>query len=288
MNKDKKRRLISTIVTATVHLVLLLVLMFVTLTLAEPADEEYGVPVLLGNVDDAAGVDLNGLPEETQEANLPDEADLNDETNEMPEAEEVDEPTPPPTPQMTQQHEPSIAAEEAAKKREEEMRKKAAEEAAAKKAAEEARRKAEEEARRKAEEEAARRAAINSRVSGKFGKTGNDTGNTQGEGNQGSPDGNSNTGQVSGVGGVGNAQVGTRKALHLEKPEYSDPTSAGTIVVSIIVNAAGIVESANIASGTTTTSRTLRSSAIAAARESTFTSGSANESGTITYIFKQR
>ena len=81
--------------------------------------------------------------------------------------------------------------------------------------------------------------------------------------------------------------VGSRRVIHLEEPEYNDPTSEGTVVVAITVNAAGRVIAASIKSATTT-SATLRNAATAAARRSSFTSGADNEQGTITYRFKQR
>ena len=308
MSKDKKRRVISTLTTIAVHLLLLIILMLVTLKVAKPDSLDDGVPVLLGNVDDAAGPDLNSLPAEQEDAALPDpeaEPEAVDEVPETPQPEDVKpqpaKPTPPPTPQMTQSQEKSIAAEEARKKREEEAarkkaaedaaRKAAAEEAARKRAAEEAARKkaAEEEARRQAAEEAARKAAVNSKVSGAFGKGGNQgsSGNTAGEGNQGSPTGNSTTGAATGTGGVGTAIVGSRKVLFLAEPAYTDPTSEGQVVVAITVNATGKVISASIKSATTT-SPALRNSAIEAARKSSFTSGANNEQGTITYRFKQK
>jgi hypothetical protein len=59
--------------------------------------------------------------------------------------------------------------------------------------------------------------------------------------------------------------------------------------VSITVDSNGKVRRANVISGTTTTSTALRNSARDAALKSTFSAGSNNaESGTITYIFKQR
>ena len=70
MNKDKKRRIISTVTTVAVHLLLLIVLMLVTLKIAKPDMLEDGVPVLLGNVEDAAGEDFESLPAEEEEADV--------------------------------------------------------------------------------------------------------------------------------------------------------------------------------------------------------------------------
>ena len=126
-------------------------------------------------------------------------------------------------------------------------------------------------------------------MQGAFGRGGNQgsSGNTTGNGNQGSPTGNGTTGALKGVGGIGTAQVGTRSPIHLEAPSYDDPTSEGTVVVAITVNAAGRVIAASIKSATTT-SAALRNAATTAARKSSFTAGADNEQGTITYKFKQR
>ena len=189
------------------------------------------------------------------------------------------------------------AEAEAKRKAEAEALRKAEE--AKRKAAEEAKRKAEEEAKaKKAAEEKARadaaKAAASSKMSGAFGNNGNpgSSGNTSGTGSQGSRTGNSNVGGTKGTGGTGTASsavVGNRTPTYLAKPSYSDQTSEGTVVVSITVDSNGKVRRANVISGTTTTSTALRNSARDAALKSTFSAGSNNaESGTITYIFKQR
>ena len=131
-------------------------------------------------------------------------------------------------------------------------------------------------------------------MSGAFGNNGNagSSGNTSGTGSQGSRTGNSNVGGTTGTGGTGTASssavVGNRTVRYLAKPSYSDQTSEGTVVVSITVDSSGKVVRANVQRATTT-STALRNSALDAARKSTFSAGSNNaESGTITYIFKQR
>ena len=118
MSKDKKRRFISTITTVAVHLLLLIILMLVTLKVAQPDTLEDGVPVLLGNVEDAAGPNLDGLPAEEEEADMP-EAEPEEVVEEPEPSQPTDitpEPSTPPTPQITQEKERSIAAEEAKKK----------------------------------------------------------------------------------------------------------------------------------------------------------------------------
>lgn len=294
---DKKRRFTSAVVTVILHLAVLILMMFITLKISADRELEDGVPVLLGNVEDAAGEDLGGIPDDAAEETDAAEEESVDETSveDVPEPKETVKPAQSSsTSQITQENERSIAAErakaEAAEKarREAEAKRKAELEAKAKaEAAEKARREAE--AKRKAEAEAKAKANVNSRVSGAFGKNGNNSGNTQGSGNQGSPTGNSNTGNVNGVGGTGNASanVGSRTVKVLAKPNYSDRTSEGTVIVSITVNAQGRVIQAAIKSSTTTSPR-LQQSALSAARNSTFSIGESNENGTITYVFKQK
>lgn len=283
--KNKKDKIKAGAATVLVHLLLALLLAFLTLSVAEPdKQDEDGVPVLLGQVEDAAGEDLSGLPasdEDVPEMEESAEEPVEETTPEMPipEPAPVPEPKPKAEPLITQDTERSIAAQ------------RAAEEAARKKAAEEsARRAAEEAARKKAAEEAAKRAAANNRVAGAFGSAGNkgSSGNSTGNGNQGSPDGNSNAGQVNGVGGLGtgpSAKVNNRTAVYLAKPQYADPNSEGTVLVSIQVSATGAVIKASVTSSTTS-SAALKNAAVAAAKQSKFSEGESIENGTITYRFK--
>lgn len=300
--KNKKDKIKAGAATVLVHLLLALLLAFLTLSVVEPdKQDEDGVPVLLGQVEDAAGEDLSGLPasdEDVPEMEESAEEPVEETTPEMPipEPAPVPEPKPEAEPLITQDTERSIAAQRAAeeaarKKAAEEAARRAAEEAARKKAAEEAaRRAAEEAARKKAAEEAAKRAAANNRVAGAFGSAGNkgSSGNSTGNGNQGSPDGNSNAGQVNGVGGLGtgpSAKVNNRTVVYLAKPQYADPNSEGTVLVSIQVSATGAVIKASVTSSTTS-SAALKNAAVAAAKQSKFSEGESIENGTITYRFK--
>ena len=286
-DNNKKDKLKAAAVTVVVHVVLVALLALLTLHVSEPEKDELedGIPVMLGNVPDAG---------DNQEGNnmTPPAADESSEQEQVPTEESVPEATPQKSaskPLITQDNEPSVNLEE--KKRQEEERKR---QEAEKRRKEEAERKKKEEARKRAEDEkrriAAAAAAANKKVSGAFGKTGGTgRGETSGKGVQGVSTGNSNAGAKSGVGGAGvNAVVGSRTPKYLQVPEYKDPTSEGTVVVSIVVNAKGVVTSATIKSSTTTSS-VLRNAAVAAARRSTFSTSSNNsESGTITYRFKLR
>ncbi|MDO4738718.1 MAG: energy transducer TonB [Bacteroidales bacterium] len=285
--KNKKDKIKAGAATVLVHLLLALLLAFLTLSVAEPdKQDEDGVPVLLGQVEDAAGEDLSGLPasdEDVPEMEESAEEPVEETTPEMPipEPAPVPEPKPEAEPLITQDTERSIAAQRAA---EEAVRKKAAEEAA--------RRAAEEAARKKAAEEAAKRAAANNRVAGAFGSAGNkgSSGNSTGNGNQGSPDGNSNAGTASGKGGSGvTANVGNREPSFLPEPDKSAVTSEteGTIVVGITVTPEGYVINPWIKSSTTA-SPELKKAAIEAAKKSRFKVGSTTDKGTTTYKFKAK
>ena len=304
---NKKDKLIALVAAIVFHALLLLLLAFLTIHKAKiDKEREDGVPVLLGQVEDAAGEDMGGLPVDAGEA----EEDVDGAGEHEPEVESVPvAPAPHKSqpkieehkpakredvaqpkkksdakPVITQDKEKSVTAEDAARRKaaEDAARKKAAEDAARKKAAEDA-------ARKKAAEEAAK-AAANNRVAGAFGSGGNkgDSGNTSGKGNQGSATGDSNVGSSTGHGGLGTgttARVGNRTVVYLTKPAYADSQSEGTVIVAIRVDAAGKVISASVTRSTTSSSA-LKSAAVAAAKQSKFSEGNAVESGTITYRFK--
>ena len=73
----------------------------------------------------------------------------------------------------------------------------------------------------------------------------------------------------------------------LPRPEYN-VQDEGRVVVTIIVNPAGQVVSADIHRRTNTVNATLRKAALDAARKARFNAvnGVNNQSGTITYYFK--
>ena len=313
---NKKDKLIALVAAIVFHALLLLLLAFLTIHKAKiDKEREDGVPVLLGQVEDAAGEDMGGLPVDAGEA----EEDVDGAGEHEPEVESV--PVAPAhhksqpkieehkpakredvaqpkkksdaKPVITQDKEKSVTAEEVARKKaaEDAARRKTAEETARKKAAEDAaRRKAAEDAARKKAAEEAAKAAANNRVAGAFGSGGNkgDSGNTSGKGNQGSATGDSNVGSSTGHGGLGTgttARVGNRTVVYLAKPAYADSQSEGTVIVAIRVDAAGKVISASVTRSTTSSSA-LKSAAVAAAKQSKFSEGNAVESGTITYRFK--
>lgn len=293
MTQEKKNKIISAAVSVGVHLILIIVLSFLTLNYVQ--EDEDGVPVMFGELADAGG-DSAG---ELLPADMAEQEASVEEAPAPSEPEPVPAPVPAEEPLMTQNEEPSVnAAEQERKAEEERKRQDELRKAEERRKAEEARiaeerRKAEEaERKRKEEEERKRREAAeraNNKIAGAFGsaKANGNNGQTQGEGLQGSPDGNTNQGATTGVGGAGSnpvAKVGSRKPVYTPKPTYVDPKGSGTVVVEITVNRSGKVTNARIKS--TTATEALNNEALSKARISTFSVGANDaEIGTITYNF---
>jgi TonB family protein len=242
-----------------------------------PKEDEDGVPVMFGDMLDAAGDSDGPMLAANKAKEVP-----------KPETPKADEPKPNPVktpepvqePLVTQKSEPSIDVLAEKRKAEEEERRRQAEEA----------RKAEE---RKRQEEERKKREARERADSKMGAFGNtksngNNGQTTGTGLQGSAEGNSNNGNVTGVGGAGDnpvAKVGSRNPLYIPKPAYVDTSGSGTVVVQIIVNKSGKVIDARIKSNTA--SEALANEALKKARMSTFSAGESDaEVGTITYRFR--
>ena len=109
-----------------------------------------------------------------------------------------------------------------------------------------------------------------------------------GEGMQGSPQGNAETGASTGVGGYGEFNLGGRSigAGGLPRPVYN-VQDEGRVVVTITVNPAGHVIATEINKQTNTVNPALRKAALEAARKARFNAveGLTNQVGTITYYF---
>ena len=261
ISKDRITGIVGTLLFHTVLLVLLCLLVMA----APPMQDESGVPVVLGNVEDAFGSDLamtdvEIIPQPEVSQQLPSSDDVSQEE-----------------PLLTQDIEESIAVP--AKK----DTKSAKEIEAERRAAEEAERK-------RIEKEA--KAKADNLIAGAFGK-GNSMsskGNSSdGEGTQGSKDGNSSTGKTTGVGGTGVFDLNGRSLspAGLPKPHYN-VQEEGRVVVTITVNPQGNVVKASINSRTNTSSPALRKAALDAAKKATFNAVSQldDQEGTITYYFK--
>ncbi len=261
ISKDRITGIVGTLLFHTVLLVLLCLLVMA----APPRQEESGVPVVLGNVEDAFGselamTDVEIIPQPEVSQQLPSSDDVSQEE-----------------PLLTQDIEESIAVP--AKK-----------EAKSAKEIEAERRAAEEAERKRIEKET--KAKADNLIAGAFGK-GNSMsskGNSSdGEGTQGSKDGNSSAGKTTGVGGTGVFDLNGRSLspAGLPKPHYN-VQEEGRVVVTITVNPQGNVVKASINSRTNTSSPALRKAALDAAKKATFNAVSQldDQEGTITYYFK--
>lgn len=273
MEKITKEQAWGLAVTVVAHLLLFLLLWLLVIRKPLP-QAEAGVPVILGNTELASG-----------------DAYQYTEVNVAPVPSPVTTTVPPPStspaePLVTQVDEPTVALPSSDKKKDKktvETPKKTAEQLEAERRAQEAERQ-----RREAEELAR---VANSRIAGAFGKGTTMQGRgdaATGNGTQGSPQGNSQEGVVSGTGGYGNYDLGGRSLMgSLPRPSYN-VQEEGRVVVTITVNPEGRVIQATINSRTNTANASLRRAALDAARKAVFNKVSTvnNQQGTITYYFK--
>ena len=293
MKKNKITGLVGTLV---LHAIVLLLLFLVSISKPK-AQEEGGVPVMLGNMEMAQG---NADPYTLTDVDVLDEP-------QMPAEASVPEPvpeTPSETEMITQEDEPSIAVpkkENPKPKTKTEIVKakkeivKADKEIAKAKEKSEAEKRAEAErlaAEKKAAEERAAAEAAAKRIAGAFGKgtqMGSKGTSNSGQGIQGSPTGNSADGKTSGVGGYGTFDLNGRSLGPggLPRPVYN-VQEEGRVVVTITVNPAGQVIQTSINKRTNTANAALRKAAEDAARKARFNvvDGVNNQTGTITYYFK--
>ncbi len=270
-----KEQQCGVVATVLVHLLLFLLLWFLVINKPLPQEEE-GVPVILGNTELASG-----------------DAYRYTEVMAAPKPAPATAATPKPVaapdePLITQPDEPTVALNSADKKKsvkKVEKPQKSAEQLEAERRAQEAERK------RKEAEELAR--VTNSRIAGAFGK-GSTMANSgtaaTGSGTQGSSQGNSQAGVVTGTGGYGTFDLAGRSLSGaLPRPSYN-VQDEGRVVVNITVNPDGKVIQTTINSRTNTANAALRRAALDAARKAVFNGVSAmnNQTGTITYYFKLR
>ena len=292
----KKNKITGWVGTLVLHAIVLLLLFLVSISKPK-AQEEGGVPVMLGNMEMAQG---NADPYTLTDVDVLDEP-------QMPAEASVPEPvpeTPSETEMITQEDEPSIAVpkkETPKPKTKTEIVKakkeivKADKEIAKAKEKSEAEKRAEAErlaAEKKAAEERAAAEAAAKRIAGAFGKgtqMGSKGTSNSGQGIQGSPTGNSADGKTSGVGGYGTFDLNGRSLGPggLPRPVYN-VQEEGRVVVTITVNPAGQVIQTSINKRTNTANAALRKAAEDAARKARFNvvDGVNNQTGTITYYFK--
>ena len=289
MKKNKVTGLVGTIV---LHVILLLLLLLVAISKPK-AQEEGGVPVMLGNMEMAQG---NADPYTLTDVDILDEPQL---------PSEVSAPEPVPTPpvkteMITQEDEPTVTIPKKEtpkpKVKTETVKKETPKKEPVKpKEKTEAEKRAEAErlaAEKKAAEERAAAEAAAKRIAGAFGK-GTQMGSKgtadSGEGLQGSPTGNAAEGKSTGVGGYGTFDLNGRSLGPggLPMPVYN-VQEEGRVVVTITVNPAGQVIHTSINKRTNTANAALRKAAEDAAKKARFNtvSGVNNQTGTITYYFK--
>lgn len=278
MKKSKVTGIIGTVV---LHIFVVLLLLFCSLTRPE-IQEEGGVPVMLGNTQMAQG---DADPYTMTEVDV-----LPQPETSVPEPEVTPEPEVK-QPMITQDDEPSIQVKKE-KPKEEKPKKKVTPKKKQETKPVVTKPKEKTEAEKRAEEERAAAQAAANKIAGAFGKgskMGSKGSATSGQGIEGSPDGNGNTGKTSGVGGYGTFDLNGRSLGPggLPVPVYN-VQDEGRVVVTIVVNPAGRVISTSINKRTNTVNPALRRAAEEAARRARFNSvdGVNNQSGTITYYFK--
>lgn len=280
MDGRKKGEYIGVLGALLVHVAVIALLILIRFAIPQPDEDAGGIPVMMGNVEEAYGFDDPSLVD----------VDVLEEPVEVPEPEIADVPSEQDL--LTQTEEESVAikpkteSEEKNKKPKKEEPK--PEKTAAEKAAE-AKRLAEEKAERerKAAAEAAKKKVAN--AFGKGAQMGGNKGtSTSGTGVEGSKDGNSSSGVKTGVGGYGTFDLGGRSlgASGLPKPAYEVPEE-GRVVVNITVNPSGVVIATSINPKTNTVNSVLRKAAEDAAKKARFNTveGVNNQTGTITYYF---
>ncbi len=294
MKKNKITGLVGTLV---LHGLVLLLLFLVAIS-KPMAQEEGGVPVMMGDVPLAQG---QADPYTLTDVDIWDEPEL---------PTEVAEPEPVPEVEtkaelITQEDEPTVAVpkkeekpkpapkketpkKQPVKPKEKPQPVQPKEKTEAEKRVEAERLAAE---KKKAEERAAAEAAAK-RVAGAFGKgsqIGSKGTGTTGTGIQGSPTGNAAEGKSTGVGGYGTFDLNGRSLGPggLPRPVYN-VQDEGRVVVTITVNPAGQVIGTSINKRTNTVNAALRKAAEDAARKARFNAvdGVNNQTGTITYYFK--
>ena len=276
-NEHRKEKLVGLLGTLIVHGIVFLLLWLLFIRASVPQAES-GVPVLLGSELLAQGDGDKFEMTEVDVQPIPQEISSQPENNFSPTGEKI----------LSQDIEETIAIEP--KKEEKKEEKVTPSQPAENNAPEQPKEKTEAELRAEAERAAAEAAARS--IAGAFGK-GNSMENRgeaeTGKGIQGSTEGNSETGKPTGVGGYGSFDLNGRTLGEggLPRPEYN-VQDEGRVVVTIIVNPAGQVVSADIHRRTNTVNATLRKAALDAARKARFNAvnGVNNQSGTITYYFK--
>lgn len=268
MTKKQKRHIIATFGTLLFMLLVFFLLWLLKMTAMKPEQEE-GIEVAFGEVEEAGGY----MAEQSEALPLP-----------APEATAPEQPSAPSDNDLlTQEDEEALALrkaqeekEKARKQQEAQERQRQREEQARLEAERKAREAAEAERKAKEAEAIARANSMGSL----FGQTGNTSGSgdSQGNGQRGNPVGHGSSG--------GHNWSLAGRSLKGTLPQPSNAfNQEGRVIVEIRVNPAGQVISATHKGGTVSDKQTIQL-AIDAAKKAKFTEGDQDQIGTITYIFK--
>lgn len=290
-NKQRAR-----IVSAVVHILLIILAFIPLLQYPDPPPGQEGVLISFGQPDVGMGNDdpaIGQPPAAEEEPVEEEEPEPEPEPETKPQTQPQEKPAPDPTPDREVNTDRN--SEEIALKKREEERKKQEQAEADRKAREEAERKAQEEAARKAREEAERKKQeeadeLKSNIGDLFksDESGSGRGNNDKPGNQGDPNGGDSDileGISTGSGRVGGG-LGSRGG---SGPPVQDKTQAqGIVVIKVCVDPNGEVLSARFTQdGSTTNNSSLIQSAIKNAKKWNFKAGSVDKQcGTITYDFR--
>ena len=254
MTKKTQRHIIASAGTAVFMLLVFLLLWFVYMNATIPEQEE-GIEVAFGEVQEAGGF----MAQQSEQVPLP---AVRPTTPVQPAAPSQEE-------HLTTEDEEALALAEAQRKKEREEQARLEAERKAREAAEAERIAKEEEARAKA-----------NALGSLFGQTGNTagSGDSQGSGQKGNPVGHGSSG--------GNEWSLAGRGIKGTLPQPANTfNQEGRVVIKIRVNAAGQVVSATIEGGNISDKQT-QQLALDAARKAKFTEGDHDQIGTITYNFK--
>ena len=250
-------------------LLIFLLLWLVRLNAVVPEQEE-GVEIAFGEVEEAGGY----MAEESEAVPLPAPEPVAPEQPSAPSDNDL----------MTQEDEEALALRKAQEEKEK-ARKQAEAERLQREKEEKARLEAERKAREAAEAERkakeAEAIAKANQMGSLFGNSGNNTGSgdSQGSGQKGNPVGHGSLG--------GNSWRLAGRGIKGTLPQPANNFGqAGKVVVQIRVNAAGQVVDARETTGTNVSDKTTIQLALEAAKKAKFTEGDHDQIGTITYIFK--
>lgn len=273
MTKKQQRHIIASLGTLLFMLLLFLLLWFVYLTAVVPEEQE-GIEVAFGEVQEAGGY----MAKQSEAVPLPSPQPTAPKQTAAPSDNNL----------MTQEDEESLAL-----RRQQEEAEKARRQAEADRLQREREEQARLEEERKAREaaEAAERAkqaeaiAKANALGSLFGNNGSDaqgSGDSQGQGQKGNPVGH-------GSSGGNNWSIGGNRKLigELPEPSYNHQENA-VVVVRIRVNSAGNVIEATEWKGTNTGNKNIIESAKTAARKTKWSEGTNDQYGYITYTFKVR